>query len=111
MPQKLTIMNTAILFVLNIVAAYGSILEDGKLVCIDICQRCFVDSFNEDLRLSERSQSNWTSFFESEKASDDFMTERIEIIAEKGAASGILKNIKTNKAITDEDSLDDAIDE
>lgn len=90
---------------------YGSILEDGKLVCIDICQRCLVDSFNEDLRLSERSQSNWTSFFESEKTSDDFMTERIDIIAEKGAVSGILKNIKTNKAITDEGSLGDAIDE
>jgi hypothetical protein len=59
----------------------------------------------------ERSQSNWTSFFEGEKASDDFMTERIEIISEKGAASGILKNIKTNKAITNEDSLGDAIDE
>ena len=39
------------------------------------------------------------------------MAERIDIIAEKGAASGILKNIKTNKAITDEDSLGDAIDE
>ncbi|WP_426370271.1 hypothetical protein [Pseudocolwellia sp. HL-MZ7] len=37
---------------------YGSILEDGKLMCIDICQHCFVDSFNENLRLSELSQSH-----------------------------------------------------
>jgi len=79
-------------------------------VCIDICQRCFVDSFDEDLRLIERSQSYWTSFFEGGKVSDDFMADRIEIISEKGAASGILKNIKANKAITDEDSLGDAID-
>ncbi len=90
---------------------YGSILEDGKLVCIDICQRCFVDSFDEDLRLNERSQSSWTSFFEGKKVSDDFMVDRIDIISEKGAASGILKNIKTNQAITDEDSLNDSIDE
>ncbi|MDU0353650.1 hypothetical protein RS130_06640 [Paraglaciecola aquimarina] len=60
--------------------------------------------------LSEPSQSDWTSFFESKKASDDFMTERIEIIAQKGTASGILKNIKANKAITDEDSLGNVID-
>lgn len=90
---------------------YGSILEDGKLVCIDICQRCFVDSFDEDLRLIERNQSCWTGFFEGEKVSNDFMAEPIDIIAEKGAASGIFKNIKTNKAVTDEDSLEDAIDE
>jgi len=37
--------------------------------------------------------------------------DRIEIISEKGAASGILKNIKTNKAITDGDSLGGAIEE
>ena len=90
---------------------YGSILEDGKLVCIDICQRCFVDSFNEDLRLSERSQSNWTGFFEGEKVSDDFMADRIDITFEKGAAFGVLKNIKANQAIIDEDSLDDALDD
>ena len=47
---------------------YGSILEDGKLVCIDICQRCFVDSFDEDLRLTERSQPDWGDFLESKKA-------------------------------------------
>lgn len=90
---------------------YGSILEDGKLVCIDICQRCFVDTFDEDLRLIERSQSHWTSFFEGEKVSDDFMENRIESIPERIAASGILKNIKTNQATTDEDSLSDAVDD
>ena len=39
------------------------------------------------------------------------MAERLNIISEKGAAFGGVKNIEANKAITDEDSLGDAIDE
>jgi len=55
---------------------YGSILEDGKLAHIDICQRCFVETLGDYLYLSDRINPEWTDFFEGEKVSGDFMHER-----------------------------------
>lgn len=53
---------------------------------------------------------SWDSYF-NEVASDDFMAEREEIIKQNGAASGLLSDINLNKGVSDDESLQDSIDE
>jgi len=81
---------------------YGSIHQDGQQMKIDLCQQCFADMCGDSLRFTESGKGDWDDYFESEKATDDFMIERNNIITQSRAVSGI----KKHKSMDDDDLKD-----
>lgn len=86
---------------------YESIHGDGNQLNIDLCQKCFATICGESLIITE--PEGWDNFFQQkDMVSDDFMSEREKITEKKGAASGILSNIKADKC-DDDESLQSSI--
>ena len=94
---------------------YGS-KEDGKVYQLDLCESCFKTALYV-LRDQRRAEF---MFDEKKDLSDEkfglvsnsFTIEQEEIIEkEKGAAKSILSDVKINENISDNESLQDSIDE
>tara|TARA_R110002167_G_scaffold183239_1_gene383670 strand:+ start:82 stop:513 length:432 start_codon:yes stop_codon:yes gene_type:complete len=94
---------------------YGSI-EDGKVYQLDLCESCFKTAL-----CALRDQRKMEFMFDEAKdllgekfglVSDSFMIEQEEIIEkEKGSAESILSDVKINQNVSDDESLQDSIDE
>jgi hypothetical protein len=90
--------------------------EDGKVYQLDLCESCFKtalcalrDQRKIELMIDE------AKYLSDEKfglVSDSFMIEQEEIIEkEKESAKSILSDVKINENISDDESLQDSIDE
>ena len=94
---------------------YGS-KEDGKVYQLDLCESCFKTAL-----YALRDQRRTEFMFDEAKdlsgekfglVSDSFMIEQEEIIEkEKGSAESILSDVKINQNVSDDESLQDSIDE
>ncbi len=94
---------------------YGS-KEDGKLYQLDLCESCFKTALYA-LRDKRRTEFMFDEAkdLSDEKfglVSDSLMIAREEIIENaKGSAKGILSDVKVNENVSDDESLQDSIDE
>jgi len=94
---------------------YGS-KEDGKVYQLDLCESCFKAAL-----YTLRDQRRTEFMFDEAKdlsdekfglVSDSFMVEQEEIIEkEKGLAKSILSDVKINENVSDDESLQDSVDE
>jgi hypothetical protein len=94
---------------------YGS-KEDGKVYQLDLCESCFKTALNalRDQRRTEFMFDKTKNLSDEEFGliSDSFMIEREEIIEKDiGSAKGILSDVKINENISDDESLQDSVDE
>ncbi|WP_196797991.1 hypothetical protein [Colwellia sp. PAMC 21821] len=94
---------------------YGS-KEDGKIYQLDLCESCFKTALNalRDLRRTEFmfDETKDSSDERFGLVSDSFMIEQEEIIEKvKGSEKSILSDVNINENVSDDESLQDSIDE